>query len=206
MNRRHLAAILGGAFLGGYLLAALLFFPGWGRRAIVTVPDLRGRSVAQARRIADRAGLQLERGATVAHPAVARGAVIAQHPLPGQETARGDQVRVLLSAGRPRRAVPPVLGLLGEQARNLLLRSGFQVGIDTVEDERPAGRIVSVQPASGTVLQLPAAVQLHLSSGPPPPPPVPVDSTSPRASAPLVGVPVDTVSAMDTLAPADTTP
>ena len=171
MNRRRVLAVVGGAFVFGYLFAALFFFPGWGRRAIVTVPDMRGRPLAQARRLADRAGLEIERGTTLAHPTVRRGAVLAQDPLPGQETTRGDAVRVTLSAGPDRRPVPPVAGLLGEQAHKLLLRTGFQVRLDSVVDERPAGRIVAVEPESGTVLPLPASVLLRISRGPPPPPP-----------------------------------
>lgn len=183
MNRRQVLAVLIGGFVLGYLLVALFFFPGFGRRAIVTVPDLRGRSFAQARRLAGRQGLELERGPVVPHATMTRGAVLAQSPLPGQETTRGDQIRVILSAGPHRRAVPDVSGLLAAQARDLLLRTGFQVRLRTVQDERPAGRLIGIQPAAGSVLALPAAVELRVSSGPPPPPSVPTGGL-PGADAP----------------------
>lgn len=171
MTKRRILIVVGVAFLVGYAFTALLFFPGWGRGTIVAVPDVRGRSLAQAERRIERAGLVLERGTTLVHPTVPRGAVLAQVPLPGQETSRGDAVRVTLSAGPDRRAVPDVSMLTGEQAHLALARTGYQVQVQTVPDTRPAGRVVAVQPAAGTVLPVAARVVLQLSSGPPPPAP-----------------------------------
>lgn len=171
MTKRQILAVVGLAFLIGYAFTALLLFPGWGRGTIVAVPDVRGRSFAQAERRIERAGLVLERGTTLVHPTVPRGAVLAQVPLPGQETSRGDAVRITLSAGPDRRAVPDVSMLTGEQAHLALARTGYQVEVQTVPDNRPAGRVVAVQPAAGTVLPVAGRVLLQLSAGPPPPAP-----------------------------------
>ncbi|HYH80550.1 MAG TPA: PASTA domain-containing protein, partial [Longimicrobium sp.] len=46
-----------GGFFAGYLFITLLFFPGFGRSAIVTVPDVRGMTQTAARRALARAGL-----------------------------------------------------------------------------------------------------------------------------------------------------
>lgn len=172
MNRRRALVIGVAAFAVGYALTVLLFFPGWwGRGTIVTVPDVRGRTLAQAERQIERVGLEIERGNTFAHPTVPRGGVLAQSPLPGQETSRGDAVRVTLSAGPDRRPVPDVSGLSGDQARRVLANTGYRVQVEMVPDDRPAGRVVAVRPAAGTVLRVPARVLLQLSVGPPPPPP-----------------------------------
>lgn len=156
-----------GAFALGYLLTMLLFFPGWDREAIVTVPDLQGRTLAQARRLADRADLELERGDTLAHPTVPAGAVLAQSPLPGQEVTRGSAVRVILSGGPDRRPVPEVEALTAEDAVSLLRRTGFRVLIRRVESDRPAGRVLGVNPAPGAQVLAGGAVELTLSAGPP---------------------------------------
>jgi beta-lactam-binding protein with PASTA domain len=169
-GRRFYLRVAGGvlgAFLLGYLVTTLLFFPGWGRDAIVTVPDLRGKTLGQARRLADRADLEVERGSTLVHARVPAGAVLAQSPLPGQEVTRGAEVRVILSAGPDRRPVPAVDQLTGEQAEMLLRNTGFQVRVTRVHDERPAGRVVGVSPASGTQVPVRSVVELVLSAGPP---------------------------------------
>ncbi|HEU0300025.1 MAG TPA: hypothetical protein VFR37_11235, partial [Longimicrobium sp.] len=41
-------------FVLGYLVITLIFFPGFGRSPIVTVPDLTGRSRASAERTVER--------------------------------------------------------------------------------------------------------------------------------------------------------
>jgi beta-lactam-binding protein with PASTA domain len=156
-----------GAFLVGYALTTVLVFPGFGRQAVVTVPDLRGRPLAAARSLAEDAGVAVETGARLHHPTVREGAVLAQSPLPGQEVTRGAAVRVTLSAGRERRAVPEVADLPAAQAQALLARLGFTVRVRRVLSERAAGRVLGVNPAAGTLLPVPAPVELTLSAGPP---------------------------------------
>jgi serine/threonine-protein kinase len=164
------------AFVLGYALTAIVFFPGSSAGPVVTVPDLRGRSLAQARRAANRLELQLERGAALAHPEVPSGAVLAQSPLPGEEVVPGEVIRVILSAGRDRRPIPNVEGLDSARARRLLQETGFQVAVVAREDSRPPGQVLGVRPTVGTSLELPAAVQLVVSSGPAPVPQVSVPS------------------------------
>lgn len=155
------------AFLIGYLLMALVFFPGFNRDAIVAVPELRGRSLSSARRLAERSGLELERGNALVHPQVPAGAVLAQSPLPGSEVTRGSPVRVILSAGHDRRPVPDLSGVAPQRAPAVLRNMGFAVQVRSVEDERPVGSLLNVAPPPGTVLELPAVVRLTVSAGPP---------------------------------------
>ena len=150
----------------GYLLAALLFFRGGGAH-VVTVPDLRGQPEAEARRVLDRLDLEMERGSALVHPEVPVGSVLAQSPLPGQEVPPGSVVRVTLSAGRDRVSVPDVTRFAAAQALDLLMRSGFEVQVDTVPHERARGRVVATEPAAGTPVELPARLRLVVSAGPP---------------------------------------
>jgi len=156
------------AFAAGYVLTTVVFFPGFGRQAIVTVPDLRGKTLAEARGLASAAGVEVERGDSLFHPSVAAGAVLAQSPLPGQEVTRGSVVRVTLSAGREQRPVPEVEDLPAVQAESLLVRMGFTVSVRRVLSDRAEGRVLSVNPQAGTVLPVGSIVELTLSSGPPP--------------------------------------
>lgn len=156
-----------GAFVVGYVLTTLIVFPGFGRQAIVTVPDLRGHTFAASRGIADDAGVEVLRGESLYHPAVPAGSVLAQSPLPGQEVTRGSNVVVTLSAGRERRPVPEVADLTAAQAQALLARTGFAVRVRRALSDRAEGRVLGVNPKTGTALPVGSAVELTLSAGPP---------------------------------------
>ncbi|HEV2130265.1 MAG TPA: PASTA domain-containing protein, partial [Longimicrobiaceae bacterium] len=88
--------------------------------------------------------------------------------LPGREVARGSAVKVTLSAGRERRAVPEIGSLTSEQARQFLARSGFEVEVEEVENPRRAGTVLEMHPTVGTMVEMPGRVRLLVSSGPPP--------------------------------------
>lgn len=170
-------------FALGYVLMTLFAFRGSRGDAIVTVPDLRGRTLAVAARLADRVDLEVERGSTLPHPRIRRGAVLAQTPLPGEEATRGTPIRVIVSDGPLRRAIPAVDKLPAEQARALLQQIGFRVRVQGVESEVPAGRVVGVRPAAGTVVVLPDSVRLLVSAGPPTVPVPSVVGLPPREAA-----------------------
>jgi eukaryotic-like serine/threonine-protein kinase len=156
-----------GAFLLGYAATTVAFFPGFGRSAIVTVPDVRGLPAADARRALDRAGLEVEDGGAFPNPRVAPGAVLMQVPLPGEEVARGSPVRIVMSGGAELRALPEVEGRDANAARALLERMGWEV---TEREERAAvreGTVVAMVPAAGTEVPVGSAVELVVSAGPP---------------------------------------
>jgi len=156
-----------GAFALGYLVITLLFFPSFGRSVIVTVPDLRGKPLREAERTLDRLGLELGRGGTLANPRIRAGAVLVQSPLPGQEVTRGAEIRVVLSAGPERHAVPPIAGLTLREARTLLERFGFSVKVQQMVSDRDEGTFLGMRPRAGTVAVVPSVVTITVSAGPP---------------------------------------
>lgn len=165
-----LARILGmgiAAFAVGYLLTWVLFFPGWGRDAIVTVPDLRNRPLRQAATLAEDAGLSLVRGSTIASPGVPTGRIVAQNPLPGYEVTRGDHVEVIVSSGPNLHPVPSLEGLGAKAAQSLLEQYGFQVRVVLATNPAPEGRLLRATPAPGTMVPVPSVVELLVSAGPP---------------------------------------
>lgn len=154
-------------FVVGYLLITLLFFPGFGRSAIVTVPDLTNRTAGQADRALDRIGLEMQRGGTMPNPRVRQGRVLMQSPLPGEEVARGSTVRIVLSAGPEVRQVPAIRGLGQAEIIGLLQRYGFRVGIRRLPDRRDEGTILGLSPASGQRAAVGSMVVIQVSAGPP---------------------------------------
>ncbi|HEX9936425.1 MAG TPA: PASTA domain-containing protein [Longimicrobium sp.] len=156
-----------GGFFFGYLLILLLFFPGFGRSAIVTVPDVRGMTQNAARRALERAGLEITRGNTLNNPRVQAGRVLSQVPLPGQEASRGSDVRVILSAGPNLRPVPSIASLDKDEAISLLQRMGFQVRLRHVVNMAEEGTLLAIDPRAGTQVPMPGVVVLNISAGPP---------------------------------------
>lgn len=165
-QRRFLYFGVGG-FLAGYLFITLIFFPGFGRSAIVNVPDLRGMTLQGARDALSEAGLELQRGPSMSNPRMRAGHVLTQVPLAGQEAPRGSPVRIFLSDGPERRKIPGIAGMEKDDAIALLQRMGFQVRLRMATSPREEGTLLAMQPAAGTAVPMPAIVVLTVSAGPP---------------------------------------
>jgi serine/threonine-protein kinase len=161
-----LTASLGG-FLLGYVLITLFFFPGFGRSAIVTVPDLTGRPQGEAQRTLGRLGLAVEKGGTVTNARIRRGRVLMQTPLPGQEVSRGSAVRIVISGGPETRPVPSIAGMTRAEAIETLQRYGFRVGLQRVRDRREEGALIGLRPAAGQPAAVSSMVVMIISAGPP---------------------------------------
>lgn len=169
---RTLLTALGGlllfGWLFGYVLATQVFFPAPPPPGdLFEVPDLRGLGVASARERLEGARLELGAVDSLQHPTEPAGVVLGQSPLPGQVARPNAAVRVTVSLGPQRRSVPDVLRLEQERARIVLETSGFVVQMDTIEDDEPRGRVISVNPPPDSVVALPASVRLLVSAGPP---------------------------------------
>ncbi|MDP9406214.1 MAG: transglycosylase domain-containing protein, partial [Actinomycetota bacterium] len=65
----------------------------------------------------------------------------------------------------PRATVPNVVGSPAVSARPLLEGLGFEVAVDTTDDYRPAGTVLSQQPAAGTRVPEGTGVTLTVSNG-----------------------------------------
>lgn len=164
-------AAVGVATLGllmGWWVATRVLFPAPDSiTGLVEVPDVLGRSLDGVEQALADAGLDLGSVEEYRHPAADSGAVVAQSPLAGQLALPGEQVRVTVSVGADRRAIPTISRLLGSQAIDVLRATGFTVAVDSIESDLPRGRVVEVDPVEGSALPLPAEVQLTVSLGPP---------------------------------------
>jgi beta-lactam-binding protein with PASTA domain len=156
-----------GCFVLGYLVVTFLFFPGFGRSPIVTVPDLTGRSRGQAERMLDRLGLEAQRGQPIPNPRMRRGRVLMQTPLPGEEVARGSTVRIVLSDGPEMRQVPSISGLARTDAIGLLQRFGFRVAIRRMLHRSEPNSLIGTVPGAGKQAPVGGFVIVLVSNGPP---------------------------------------
>lgn len=143
--------LLGGALLLTYVLFAAAAMRVALRTREVTVPELSGRTVNEARAVLADSGLNLrvEEGVRV-DPKVPAGQVLSQEPQAGIRTRRERSVKVWISAG-PRASVVPAL--VGESERTAHLRVQ-QEGLQLVA----ASEVRSADYASGVVVaQTPTA-------------------------------------------------
>jgi len=93
----------------------------------VNVPDLRGKSPTEARRVADDAGLANTVERSYYSAAVPEGKVLSQVPSPGSVVRRGWEVRLALSLGPQRVTVPQVVGDSERAASLTLAQRGIEI-------------------------------------------------------------------------------
>lgn len=205
-----LVSALGLPFAIGYMVAVFLLFPPREvRGAGIEVPRLIGLELDRAREDARAAGLGDLEVTRLPHQDRPAGIVTAQSPLEGQELRAGATVRVAVSAGRPRVAIPDVIGFSADRAEGLLTRLGF--GVVRIDEESTVerDRVTWVDPAPGAVRALPSTVSLMVSTGPPPDTLFELDTLLPGlpSDTPLPGLPSDTLRPgvrIDTLGVRDT--
>lgn len=160
--------ILVGSFVTGYLLSTLVLFPAPERAGTgIAVPDLYGAAREEAEGTLVEAGLSVGRVELLASLDAPAGQVIAQSPVPGQQLLPGASVDLTLSGGPPEVGVPAVQGLGASTARTLLEEAGFDVAVQQIPSEAPAGAVSRTDPAPGVPVTLPTTVTLFVSLGPP---------------------------------------
>jgi beta-lactam-binding protein with PASTA domain len=151
----------------GYLVATQMLFPAPPPpEDLVEVPELQGLELERARvRLAD-AGLEIGEIEALRHPDLDSGMVVGQGPLGGQLAAPGAPIRLTVSLGPQRQAVPDVSRLLGDRAIRVLEATGFRVSVDSMDSDLPRGAVIGIEPIAGTVLAVPGDVRIALSRGP----------------------------------------
>jgi eukaryotic-like serine/threonine-protein kinase len=94
----------------------------------VAVPNLVGKPPAEARRIADASGFEMEVERQYYSATVPEGKILSQLPVPGTQVRRGWQIRVAISLGPQRVEIPNVLGESQRAAEINIRRRGLDVG------------------------------------------------------------------------------
>ena len=114
----------------------------------ITVPDFQGKTPVEARRIADDNGLDVQIEREYYSPTVPRGRVLSQMPAAGTVVRRGWELRLALSLGPQRVAIPQVVGESERAATISMDERGLDPGsIAGVQiSSVPAGQVVAQNP------------------------------------------------------------
>jgi beta-lactam-binding protein with PASTA domain len=94
----------------------------------VRTPNLVGLSLPKAEGTLSESGLLLETGDSFYSQNIPEGAVVSQTPAAGTKVRRGWRVRVAVSLGASRAAVPDVVGQSGRAGEINVRRRGLDVG------------------------------------------------------------------------------
>ncbi|HEY7574852.1 MAG TPA: PASTA domain-containing protein [Thermoanaerobaculia bacterium] len=160
----------------GMLLVAIFVAAGWVafRRSIVgrsvTVPDLAGRSVPEATRAAQEAGLRLEEqtGRARHDDKIPRGRVLLQQPEGGTLAKPAQAIRVVLSLGPREIRVPELSGLPPRAAAVRLSDESLTLGgVSWFRDAAARTGIVAQDPEPDTVVARNVAVAVLTNRGQP---------------------------------------
>ena len=118
---------------------------------IVSVPDVTGKTLAEAERDLARKRLPLQEKGIEFNDRYERGKVISQEPPAGSKIRINRPVRVLVSGGSELIEVPALVGRSLEAASKVLGENGLERGlISQIHTGRyAAGRIIAQEPVSG---------------------------------------------------------
>jgi serine/threonine-protein kinase len=154
-------------FLILFFLSAVIFSQVLLKSEAVTVPDLTGKTVGQARTELVKKDLSVAQSGTELSDRWERGLIIRQEPAAGSRIRVTKVVRVVTSSGSEKVTVPDLSGKSLDEALTILQAAGLLKGkLTQVHTPRlPAGRVLDQKPAPGAVVERSLPVGLLLSQG-----------------------------------------
>jgi beta-lactam-binding protein with PASTA domain len=136
----------------------------------VPVPNLVGKTVAEAQRAALASGLEVQVERQYYSPDIAEGKIMTQVPDPGTKVRRGWQLRVAQSLGPQRVAIPDLSGETSRAAELNIERRGLELGgtaaIPTTS--APPGQVIAQSPPANASGVAAPRISLLLSTTPAP--------------------------------------
>ncbi len=148
-----------------FFLASSLFGGGGGNNA--TVPDLRGKTIAEAQLALESVGLSIGTQTPTADDAAIKGTIVGQDPAAGEPLEKGQAVNVKVSIGKGETLVPDLIDLSStNDARAVLSASNLVLGkIIQKDSDKPEGTILEQNPIAGSSVEAGSRVDVAISSG-----------------------------------------
>jgi len=160
-------SLYGLIFLIVFFLAAVVLARFILRSETVSVPDLTGKTVAEAQSELVKKDLSLSASGSEFNDDWEKGKIIRQDPAPGSRIKVTKQVHVILSAGSERAEVPALEGKMLEAVPPLLREAGLARGpLSQIHTSQyAAGKIISQFPAPRALVERGTPVALLISQG-----------------------------------------
>ncbi|MEX2111069.1 MAG: PASTA domain-containing protein [Gemmatimonadaceae bacterium] len=169
LHRRALPYMIAavGGFLIAYVAIFLFAFPAEVLPDEGILPNVVGKSYADAAAILEKAGFAAQQGESRIHRTVPEGIVIQEDPPAGSRQKRGIAVVLAVSSGQRTAEVPVTTNMSQQQARIAIENTGLTMGTATEQlSDQPRGLVIQSDPPAGTKLELPGVVNVVLSKGP----------------------------------------
>ncbi|HVF53590.1 MAG TPA: Stk1 family PASTA domain-containing Ser/Thr kinase [Actinomycetota bacterium] len=131
----------------------------------VTVPDVVGFPLDEAKATLKREGLKAGPITREASEDVEEGEVIRQFPSADSEVTTGTKIELVVSSG-PQLTVPSVIGLTQEEAEATLADSGLESTVITAVSDEEAGEVIAQDPDAGSPVEEGDVVTITVSEGP----------------------------------------
>lgn len=131
-----------------------------------TVPDVVGKSEAEAFRILKDAGFDPQPAPQEYSDEVQAGLVISQHPEAASEAEKGSTVNYTVSKGTEVIGIPNVVGKTEAEATAALTAAEFEVVVKSeFSDSVETGKVISQSPSAGVTANKGSAVTITVSKG-----------------------------------------
>ncbi len=155
------------AFANLFFLSAVVFSQIILKGETVSVPELSGKTLPEAKVLLERKDLGLSRRGTESSDAWEAGRIVRQDPAPGSRIRVTKVVGVVTSSGSRKVAVPGLEGRSLEAAMPLLRDSGlFKGRITQIHTPRAAaGKILAQRPRAAEMAERNSPVGLLVSQG-----------------------------------------
>ena len=161
-------ALLAIAVLSLFIIAAVFgreLLAGNGEQTI-RVPDLTGKTVAEAKDLLRDRGLRLGPTQEVSNDRYPEGAIVDQDPQPGIEVNARDRVSVDVSTGKEMVEVPRVVSLPIDEANRTLTEAGLRLGEPReVLSDKEEGIVVRQRPKANESVEVGTEIVLNVASG-----------------------------------------
>ena len=155
--------LLVGALVGGFLLWDQIQDELSANEPVV-VPFVEGQRWPQARQNIRQAGLRPNK-LNRSHETVAPGVVFRQNPEAGERVPKGNAVQIFVSTGKPRVAVPDVLGAREAAAIVTIRAAGLEPDPHEIFSDKPNGTVIAQDPTGGTRVVKGSTVRINISKG-----------------------------------------
>ena len=129
------------------------------------VPDLTGKTSDEIKQLLEDALLKSDIKEEFSD-SIPRGSIISQEPAAGSKVAEGSTVKVVISAGSGKTAVPDAKGKKKAELEALFSAAGLKsVVTEDYNDKVAAGTVISQDPAAGTEVKVGSSVTIKVSKG-----------------------------------------
>ncbi len=149
---------------------AVVKLPEWLYVEEIRVPDFTGKTLDDARLLAEQAGLRLDEPDRRYDASAPPDSIISQRPSPYEKVKLNSRITLVVSMGKEMVEVPDLKGMDLRQAMLELERLELKAGVQSEEysSEVERGRVVSQSPEAGRRVEKGVPVDIVLSGGPEP--------------------------------------